>query len=237
MLSAKSNGFGVCSITVPPIPPSSCSTEYDLLTSIRLKSSDAKSVKSKARVRLTLPRASMAEDVIAIASIPLTFTRVKSGPNPLKDICRPSPPSRVIVIPGIRCKASARFKSGKSAMSSDKIVSCVTIARRLISLARINDWRNPVTSISTVGWVRVTALFSVGVAPELPVLSLGGESHWRITRPFCTGSRQRENVRSKAVISCVLIVCRDGGVAVNPFSNAGSNATVSPASRLNSVTI
>ena len=90
---------------------------------MRLKISDANKVKSKARVRLTLPLASIADDVIAIASIPFTFTRVKSGPSPRSEICRPSPPSRVIVMPGIRCNESAKFKSGKSVMSSDKIDS------------------------------------------------------------------------------------------------------------------
>jgi hypothetical protein len=45
-------------------------------------------------------------------------TRVKSPPRPRTVIVRPSPLSRSIEMPGMRCSDSARLASGKSAMSS-----------------------------------------------------------------------------------------------------------------------
>ena len=57
------------------------------------------------------------------ASMPLMRVVVNVGPRPRTVTCRPSPPARVIATPGMRCNASARFRSGKSAMSSATITS------------------------------------------------------------------------------------------------------------------
>ena len=92
-------------------------------------------LKSKARERLTEPRLSIAEDDVPKASIPLSCTCVKFGPKPRNEICRPSPPSRVMAMPGTRCSESARFRSGKSAISSATIESCAPTAFRFKSFA------------------------------------------------------------------------------------------------------
>ena len=55
--------------------------------------------------------------------MPLMRTRVYSEPRPRTEILRPSPLTRVIATPGMRCSDSARFRSGNSAMSSALIAS------------------------------------------------------------------------------------------------------------------
>jgi hypothetical protein len=52
-----------------------------------------------------------------MASTPLMRTRVKSAFRPRTVIWWPSPPTRSMVTPGRRWMASARFWSGKAAMS------------------------------------------------------------------------------------------------------------------------
>ncbi len=59
----------------------------------------------------------MPEAVLPSTSMPLSWVRVKSAPRPRSAIWRPSPVSRVIAMPGMRCSDSARFRSGKAAIS------------------------------------------------------------------------------------------------------------------------
>ena len=100
-----------------------------LRTVIELNSSEAKMLKSNERSRLVPPAASV-PPLALIASMPLMRTRVNCGPRPRTVICRPSPASRAIDTPGTRWMDSARFRSGKSAMSSATIASTTPVAAR-----------------------------------------------------------------------------------------------------------
>jgi hypothetical protein len=130
----KSNGRAEERSTVAPSEPSSTSACWLFLTVIWLKSSAAKTLKSKPRVRLLPPVASV-PPVEACASMPLMRTRVKPGPRPRTEMLRPSPASRVIVTPEMRCIASARFVSGNLAMSSALTTSTIAFSSRFSASA------------------------------------------------------------------------------------------------------
>ena len=61
----------------------------------------------------------------------------------------PTPPSRLIWTPVIRCKASVIVTSGNWPMLSAEMLSMMLGARRLISMARIWEKRTPETTISS----------------------------------------------------------------------------------------
>jgi hypothetical protein len=91
--------------TTAPSDPSSSEASAVLRTTSELNSSDANTLKSKARSRFDdAPSCD-----VAIVSSPLTRTRVNCAPSPRTVIARPSPPSRWIEMPGMRCSDSARF--------------------------------------------------------------------------------------------------------------------------------
>ena len=113
-----------------------------------LNSSEAKVLKSKPRPRFVPPAASV-PPLADIASIPFRRTRVNSGDRPRTEMVRPSPASREMATPGIRWMDSARFRSGKSAMSSARIASTAPMASRLSLNARLRLSRKPVTTTSS----------------------------------------------------------------------------------------
>jgi hypothetical protein len=78
-----------------------------------LNSSDANTLKSNCRLRLEPPELSV-PPVVLCASMPLMRTRVNCGPSPRTLMLRPSPASREMETPGMRCTDSARFASGTS---------------------------------------------------------------------------------------------------------------------------
>ncbi len=112
-----------------------------------LNRSEANTLKSKARPRLTPPEASEVP-VVARASMPLMRTRVNCGPRPRTEISRPSPPSRVMATPGMRWIDSDRFRSGNLPMSSARMVSEATGESRLATRAFCRLERKPVTTTS-----------------------------------------------------------------------------------------
>jgi hypothetical protein len=133
-----------------------------------LKSSEAKTLKSNARLRLAPPELSVPLAVLW-PSTPLMRTRVNCGPRPRTVIWRPSPASRAIETPGTRWMDSARLASGKSAMSSALITSTTPLARFLTLMALPRLARKPVTTTSStsaaasgswatdeVAWIRAT---------------------------------------------------------------------------------
>jgi hypothetical protein len=61
----------------------------------------------------------------------------------------PSPASRLIWTPGMRCSESAMVTSGSLPMSSDEIASTIEASRRLTSTERICEPRMPVTTTSS----------------------------------------------------------------------------------------
>jgi hypothetical protein len=126
--------------TVAPSEPSSASADDDLRTRTELNSSEAKALKSKARERLGLAPASLLAPVDS-ASMLLIRTRLKSPLRPRTLIVRPSPLSRSIEMPGRRCRDSARFESGKSAMSSALMASSMTSEVFLVSMALRSEAR------------------------------------------------------------------------------------------------
>ena len=91
-------------------------------TVIVLKRSDAKTLKSKTRPRLTPPAASD-DPVVDSASIPLIRTRVNWGPRPRTEMFLPSPASRASATPGMRWMDSDRLRSGNLPMSSARMLS------------------------------------------------------------------------------------------------------------------
>jgi hypothetical protein len=119
---------------VAPSEPSSTSAEALFLTVIWLNSSAAKTLKSKPRVRLLPPEESV-PPVEAWPSIPLMRTRVKAGPRPRTEMLRPSPASRVMATPEMRCIASARLVSGNLATSSALTTSTMPLSSRLSTRA------------------------------------------------------------------------------------------------------
>ena len=104
------------------------------------KSSEAKALKSNPRERLGVLPESFAPE-IERASRPFKRTREKSGPSPRIEMRRPSPLSRSIETPGRRCRDSARLASGNLPMSSALMVSCMSLARRLVSSALATEAR------------------------------------------------------------------------------------------------
>ena len=78
----------------------------DFVTVMELKRSEAKTLKSKPRPRLTPPLASE-EPVEDMASMPLIRTRREVGPRPRTVMLRPSPASRARATPGMRWIDSA----------------------------------------------------------------------------------------------------------------------------------
>ena len=131
------------SITAPS-EPSSSAADAVLLTTIELNSSEAKTLKSNARSRLN----DAPSTEVAIVSMPLTRTRVNCAPRPRTVIWRPSPASRSIATPGIRCSDSARLVSGNLAMSSATMTSTWPTASRLADIAAFSDWRKPETMMT-----------------------------------------------------------------------------------------
>ena len=95
---------------------------------------------AKARERLGLAPASLLAPVDS-ASMLLIRTRLKSPLSPRTLIVRPSPLSRSIEMPGRRCRDSARFESGKSAMSSALMASSMTSEVFLVSMALRSEAR------------------------------------------------------------------------------------------------
>jgi hypothetical protein len=144
----KSNGREACRSMIAPSEPSSFDAEVDLRTVTLLNSSEAKIEKSNWRPRLAPPELSL-PPVVARASRPFRRTTVKSGPRPRTVMVRPSPPSRSIDTPGTRCSDSARFRSGKSAMSCALMTSTRSFSRRLMSRALARLARKPVTTTSS----------------------------------------------------------------------------------------
>ncbi|MNI36823.1 hypothetical protein D3C73_908890 [compost metagenome] len=120
--------------TVAPSEPSSTSAEAVLRTSSCENRSEANTLKSKPRPRLVPPLWSPAPTVVS-ASMPLMRTRVNSGPRPRTEMLRPSPASRVMTTPGMRCSDSARFRSGNLPMSSATMASTTPASPRLMSSA------------------------------------------------------------------------------------------------------
>ena len=149
MNPSKSNGRAVCRSTVAPSEPSSTSAEAVLRTVMLLNSSEAKTLKSKPRPRLAPPELSV-PPVVLIASMPLMRTRVNCGPRPRTVMLRPSPASRAIATPGMRCSDSARFESGNLAMSSATDRVDRAGGARLSSSALFRLARKPVTTTSSI---------------------------------------------------------------------------------------
>jgi len=112
-----------------------------------LNSSDAKVLNWKPRSRRRAPSALLAPEVDRVSN-PFRRTRVKSPPRPRTEIELPSPFSRSIDTPGIRCSDSARLASGKSAMSSALMTSTMVLERRFSVRALASEARMPVTTIS-----------------------------------------------------------------------------------------
>jgi len=81
-------------------------------------------LKSKPRLRLT---PALPVPAVASASSPFRRTRVKSEPSPRMEMRWPSPPSRSMDTPAMRCIDSARFWSGNLPMSSAKIASTCSV--------------------------------------------------------------------------------------------------------------
>ena len=133
--------------TVAPSDPSSRSAWEVLCTVSSLNRSEEKILKSKERVRLTPPSLSGPPVVVSV-SMPLISTRVNCGPRPRTVISRPSPSSRVIATPGMRCSDSARFWSGNLPMSSARMVSASEAMFSLIFSACSRLVRYPVTTTS-----------------------------------------------------------------------------------------
>ena len=138
-----------------PSDPSSISADWVLRTRIELKSSEANIEKSNERLRLP--------PFAAWASRPLMRVRVKSDPRPRTEMVVPWPLTRSMVTPGRRWMASARFWSGKSAMSSARMASTAPASLRLMLRACCRLERKPVTTISST-WVSSCAVGAAGEA-------------------------------------------------------------------------
>ncbi len=140
-----------------PSEPSSSSAVVDLRTVMPLNSSEAKTLKSTPRDRLAPPVTSR-PPVVAWASKSLMRTSEKSGLRPRTVMVRPSPPSRSIDTPGMRWMLSARFRSGKAAMSDDLMTSTIEFSFFLALSALCKDARKPVTT---------TTVLSAGALPDV----------------------------------------------------------------------
>ena len=115
--------------------------------------SDARFDMSKARLvnvpySPSPPDPTMTTSAVGIAR-PLSVTRLKPGPNPRAVTREPSPLTRSIETPVIRCRDSARFVSGNLPMSSALIASTTPTASRFISIEAFRLPRNPVTTTSS----------------------------------------------------------------------------------------
>ncbi len=191
MKPLKSNGRELCRSTVAPSEPSSTSADELLRTVIELNSSDAKTLKSKPRERLLPPELSV-PPVVVSASTPLMRTRVKSRPRPRTVMLRPSPASRSITTPGMRCSDSARLVSGNLAMSSALITSTMPLSSRFLFSALSSEARKPVTSTvlpaAGAGAVCACARLKTPIVSEaLPAISKA--EAWRMKAGWSSAAR------------------------------------------------
>ena len=124
------------------MPPVGTDASAVLYTSTPETLSEAMSPKSKDRPRPLC---------VGICR-PFNVTKLKSAPKPRTVTRAPSPRSRSIATPVIRCNASARLVSGKSPISSAVMASTTPVASRLVSIARFRLERIPVTTTSSITW-------------------------------------------------------------------------------------
>ena len=141
------SGRPVVRSMIAPSEPSSFSAAVDLVILIPPNSSEAKVLKSNPRERLA-PASDWLPPATFCASAPLRRTIWKSPPRPRTVIVRPSPLSRSIDTPGRRWIDSAKFASGKSAMSSAVIASMIWFEARLRLREFSSEARKPVTTTS-----------------------------------------------------------------------------------------
>ena len=119
--------------SVAPMPPVGTSACPVLYTSTALMPSAARLPKSKERPRPLL---------VGICR-PFSSTRLKSGPKPRTVTRAPSPRSRSMETPVMRCRDSARLLSGKSPMSSAVMASTTPSRVRFKSIEFLRLWRIP----------------------------------------------------------------------------------------------
>ena len=140
----ESSGRVVLMLMVAPMPPVGMSARPLLNTSTLEMPSEARLAKSNDRPRpvpLTPPAVGIWR--------PFSVTRLKSGPKPRTVTRAPSPRSRSMDTPVMRCSDSARFVSGKLPMSSAVMASTTPKAFRLRSIEASRLARMPVTTISS----------------------------------------------------------------------------------------
>ena len=80
---------------------------------------------------------------------PFSSTRLNGGPKPRTVTDLPSPRSRSMDTPVMRCKDSAKLVSGKSPMSSAVMASTMPSRARFKSIEFLRLWRMPYTTISS----------------------------------------------------------------------------------------
>ena len=123
----SSSGRVVVILSVEPIPPVGTSALPLLNTCTDEIPSLARLLKSKER---------LSPPVVGIWR-PFSNTRLKAGPNPRTVTYLPSPRSRSIDTPVIRCRDSARLVSGNAPMSLAVMASITPSSDRLRSIDRL----------------------------------------------------------------------------------------------------
>ncbi len=94
------------------------------------------------------------------------MTRLNCGPKPRTVTLLPSPRSRSIETPVMRCSDSARFVSGNLPMSSAVIASTTPCACRLIAADCARLPRIPTTTISSISSASCATAGATIVAPK-----------------------------------------------------------------------
>ena len=144
VMPGLSSGRVVRMLMVEPMPPVGTFAWPLLYTSTELMPSEARLPKSKER-----PDGSFPPPAVGICR-PLSSTRLKSGPKPRTVTRAPSPRSRSMETPVMRCRDSAKLLSGKSPMSSAVIASTTPSRFLLRSMDRLRLWRMPTTTTSSI---------------------------------------------------------------------------------------
>ena len=157
-----SSGRVVLTLIVEPIPPVGTSARPVLKTSTADTPSAARLLKSKSRLRPL---------VVGICR-PFSSTRLNCGPKPRTVTRAPSPRSRSMDTPVMRCSDSARFVSGKLPMSSAVIASTTPSAPRFRSMEARRLPRIPVTTTSSITWSSCASAGCMAGAPTASAMPL-----------------------------------------------------------------
>ena len=174
-IPGSSSGRGVRMLRVAPMPPVGTSAWPVLYTSTALTPSEARLPKSKER-----PRPSD----VGICR-PFNSTRLKCGPKPRTVTRAPSPRSRSMETPVMRCSDSARLVSGKSPMSSAVMASTTPSRARLKSIDSRRLCRMPTTTTSSMSLPLASSATALAATP--PPTASDTASASRLGRRACSG--------------------------------------------------